>query len=74
MVEFYIKSRKEEKDKESGELKDPDYNEDSYRAECGEKKQPRGFPKKKPPGGGFCAKKVPINIDEARSELEDVKG
>lgn len=70
-MEFYIKQRKEAKDKETGELKDPDYNEDSYRADCGEKKQPRGFPKQNVPGK-WC-KKEPINIDDARKELEEVK-
>ena len=38
MVEYYIESRKTEKEKDSEELKDPDYNEDKYRAECEEKK------------------------------------
>jgi hypothetical protein len=47
LVEYYIESRKTEKEKDSEELKDPEYNEDKYRAECDEKKQPRGFPKRK---------------------------
>lgn len=38
LVEYYIESRKTEKEKDSEELKDPDYNEDQYRAECDEKK------------------------------------
>jgi len=71
LVEYYIESRKTEKEKDSEELKDPDYNEDKYRAECDEKKQPRGFPKRKIPGK-MCAKE-PINIDEARNELKEVE-
>ena len=38
MVEYYIESRKTETEKDSEELKDPDYNEDKYRSECEEKK------------------------------------
>jgi len=38
LVEYYIESRKTEKQKGSEELKDPDYNEDKYRAECDLKK------------------------------------
>ena len=71
MVEYYIESRKTETEKDSEELKSPDYNEDAYRAECEEKKQPRGFPKRKIEGK-WCAKE-PINIDEARNELKDVE-
>jgi len=71
LVEYYIESRKTETEKDSEELKSPDYNEDAYRAECDEKKQPRGFPKRKIEGK-WCAKE-PINIDEARNELKDVE-
>ena len=57
-------------DEETKEKKSPDYNEDAYRAECGEKRQPKGFPKKKVPGK-LCAR-APIDIDAARKELEEV--
>lgn len=71
LVEYYIQSRKTELKKGTDELKDPDYDEEKYRAECEQKKQPRGFPKRKFEGK-WC-KKEPINIDEARNELKDVE-
>jgi hypothetical protein len=38
LVEYYIKTRAAEEDEETKEKKDPDYNEDKYRAECDEKR------------------------------------
>mgnify|MGYP006952861490 CR=1 FL=1 len=55
---------------ESKEPEEPDYNEEAYRAECEADKQPKGFPTRKT---GIC-KKEPINLDEAKTELEEVKG
>lgn len=68
MIEYYISQRKTEKDKETGELENPDYNEDTYKEECESEKQPRGFPSKKT---GFC-KKEPISLEASRAELEEV--
>lgn len=73
MVNYYINKRKTAKNKETDELEDPDYNEDSFRADSQAEKQPKGFPKKKA-GPGFCAKKVPLDLDALNAELEEVKG
>lgn len=70
LVEYYISKQKEE---------DDSYNEDSYRAamapeEEGKKvKVPKGFPKMKDPEGGFCAGKIPIDIDAQRDQLKEVE-
>lgn len=34
MVQYYIANRKTEKKKDSEDLENPDYNEESYKAEC----------------------------------------
>ena len=65
MVNYYIADRKAKKDPI-----DQDYNEDAYRTDCEAEKQPKGFPSRKT---GMC-KKEPINLDEAKTELEEVKG
>ena len=38
LVEYYIRTRAAEVDEETKEKKDPEYNEDKYRAECDEKR------------------------------------